>query len=124
MGVKKPSAADRTVDLFTRQSNMDAASEVVEAIQERVAESIEVAAERWRNNALFTAEHLSKCFNQSVPETAKFRLTEKGDQMFLEKFSLDGKGQSYGWAGVMFHKDDLYELTSVFVRASKARAAT
>ncbi len=116
----KPSAADRTVDMFSVPQ--PAPEEVPEAEGTvRLPESIEAAAERWRANAIFTAEHFSKHYDANRPETSKFRLTSKDGNLFLEKFSLDVKGEAYHWAGLMFRESDLYELTSVFVKASKAK---
>ncbi len=127
----KPSAADRTIDLFTGAiASAEAASEKEAAtVQEdvkddvRLPENIEVAAERWRNNAFFTQEHLSKHFNDSEPGTEKFRLTEKDGWMFLEQFRFGKDGGAYAWSGVMFRGTALYELTSVLVKASKERQA-
>jgi hypothetical protein len=122
---KKPSAALRTVDMFTGMTAVDAVQAVEEDAKDslKVSETIETSAERWRANAMFTAEHLSKHWNESKPETAKFRLTEKDGNLFLEKFSLDVRGEAYHWSGLMFRASDLYELTSVFVKAAKERQA-
>jgi len=117
----KPKAEDRTVDMFTGKTKLDeqkVASEVVEETY-KGSETIETAAERWRATAIFTAELFSKHYNDSVPGTDKYRLTIKGEHMFLEKFSLGKDGQAYHWAGLMFDKKNLFEITSVFVRASK-----
>lgn len=96
-----------------------------EDVQElpRQAETIEQAAERWRNNAFFTQEHFSKSFNNSEPGKGVFRLTEKDGNMYLEQFRLGRDGKAFHYAGLMFQSGDLYELTNVFVTASKARKA-
>lgn len=119
--VTKPSAADRTVDLFAPKEPTDFYEAATEPEAFKGSETIEQAAERWRNNALFTAEHLSKHFNDSQPDTAKYRITVKGDWLFLEQFRLGKDGHAYHWAGLMFQEKDLYEVTSVFVKASKAK---
>ncbi len=125
---KKPSAASRTMDMYSVQTAaaVDAvmAKEVHEDVQEahKQAETIEVAAERWRNNAFFTQEHLSKHFNESVPGKEKFRLTLKDGWRYLEKFSIDKSGGAYHYCGVMFRDESLYELTGLFVAASKEKA--
>ncbi len=118
--VKKPSAADRTVDLFAPKEQVLSTEDTTESV--RLSETIEVAAERWRNNAFFTQEHFSKHFNDSIPGTAKYRITEKGGNMFLEQFRLGKDGEAYHWSGVMFASSDLNELTNVFVRAARSKA--
>ncbi len=125
------SAVARTVDMFSGHTQAEEAAVAAEVITEtyKGSETIEQAAERWRNNAMFTAEHLSKRWPDNVPNTDKFRITQKGDKLFLEKFSLGPNGVSgapptaYHWSGVMFSEDSLYELTNVFVKAAKAKQA-
>ncbi len=124
----KPSAASRTVDMFSvanvESAQAKAAVEAPDVIGvPKQAESIEVAAERWRNNAFFTQEHVSKHFNGSVPGKEKFRLTLKDGWRYLEKFSLDKAGGAYHYCGVMFLDESLYDLTALFVAASREKAA-
>ncbi len=127
----KPSAQSRTIDLFAGAiaaqealSDKEAATVQEDAPEApRVSENIEKAAERWRNNAFFTQEHLSKHFNEGLPGTAKFRLTEKDGWQFLEQFRLGKDGEAYHWTGIMFKDSDMYELTSVLVKAAKAKQA-
>ncbi len=117
--MKKPKASDRTIDIFTGQTNVEAAEDVPEDVSHGDP-SIEANADRWRDKAFEVQEHLSKYFNTNEPGES-FRLTERGDLMLLEVFgSTSGKTYSK-WTGVMFHRDSLYELTSVLVKASKAR---
>lgn len=117
----KPSAADRTVDMFCSAPTGFHQETTVEPEEPtvKVAETIEQSAKRWRATAMFTSEHLSKHFNEGLSEKSVFRITTKDNMMFLEKFSNDVSGKAYGWAGVMFRTDELYELTGVFVKASK-----
>lgn len=118
---KKPNAADRTVDIFTGQTNVEAKEEVLEETA-KGSETIEQAAERWRNNAFFTQEVVSKSFGK--PETKNqsvYRLTTKDGWTFLEQYRMGKDGMAYHWAGIMFPESDLYEITSVFVRASKEK---
>lgn len=88
------------------------------------AETIEVAAERWRDRAFTSQEHLSKHFNDGVPGKAIYRVTTKNGWSFLEQFRLGKDGMAYSWTGVMFKPDDLYEITGVLVKASKERQAS
>lgn len=115
---KKSSAADRTVNMF--QPIVPSTDDTPEA--GRVSETIEVAAERWRANAFFTQEHLSKHFNAGLPGKDKFRLTLKDGWRYLEQFRLDSTGGAYHYCGVMFRDESLYELTGLFVKAAKEKA--
>lgn len=122
---QKPSASDRTIDIFTKQTNVEAAAEAdLDKVEHKPSENIEQAANRWRDNAFFTQETVSKTFAKPPEEKANvstYRLTEKGAWMFLEEFRNGKDGWAYGWTGIMFRSDSLYELTNVFVRAAKAK---
>ena len=120
--VAKVRDADRTVDMFTGQTNEEAATEVlVEA--PKGSETIEQSSLRWREGAFQTYEFLSKHWDDSLPEgQSKFRLTEKGPLLLLERLQLDRSGRvACQWTGVMFAENDLYELTNVLVQASKSK---
>jgi len=125
----KSNASSRTVDMFSGLTRQQVEAEQKALAEEdaveahKQAESIEQAAERWRANAFFTQEHLSKHFNDGEPGTAVYRLTEKDGWQFLEQFRLGKDGKAYGWTGLMFKDSDLYEITNVFVKASKAKKA-
>lgn len=114
--LSKPSAAERTVDLFTGQTQAETAKVAIEEPEEapKGSETIEQAAERWRNNAFYTAELFSK--HSDWPNGSKYRLTRKDNLMFLEKFQ-GPDGNAYHWSGVMFDYRDLQVLTEVFVKA-------
>jgi len=119
----KPDAKSKTVDMFTGKTQLEEALSASEVIEEtpRGSETIEQAAERWRQNAFYTNEFMSKRFTESVPETAKFRLTKKDGAVFLEKFQLGKDGYAYHWSGVMFKESDMDEITSVFVSEWRSR---
>jgi hypothetical protein len=124
MASRKPKAEDRTIDIFSGKTKLEEGQvgEVIESTNQG-SETIEEAAERWRANAFYTQETWSKTHPEPTkPLLSKFRLTESGELMLLEKFTMDatGLGSSH-WTGVMFKQDDLYELTSCLVRASKKR---
>ncbi len=124
----KPSAATRTVDMFAPAAVEAAIAQAQVVAPEdlhdapKVAETVEVAAERWRANAFFTQEHLSKHFNEGLPGKEKYRLTLKDGWRYLEQFRLDSKGGAYHYCGLMLRDDSLYELTGLFVAASKEKA--
>lgn len=118
---KKPSAADRTVDMFTGSTNVEAAeqSDVKDEVKE-ANPSVEANMDRYRTNAFEYQETLSKHFMDHSEGKDTFRLTEKGPHMLLEKKS-HGAGEAYGWTGVMFRSDSLEEITKTFVEAYRAR---
>ncbi len=118
---KKPNAADRTVGMFDTPAPVEVSTEDNLSEASRGSENIEQAAERWRNQAFFTQEHLSKHFNESVPGKEKYRLTLKDGWRYLEQFRLDKSGGAYHYCGLMFQDANLYELTGLLVKASKEK---
>jgi hypothetical protein len=117
-----PAARDRTVDMFTGQTNVEAATEHV-LDTPKGSETIEQASERWSKTAFDTAQWLSKHWDDAIEAGgSKFRLTEKGDLLLLERLRMDESGRvACQWTGVMFRSDDLYELTNVLLQASKSK---
>ena len=113
---KKPSAADRTVDMFTGSTNVEAAqqSDVQEASKD-AEPSIEANMDRYRDQAFYFQELVSKNFGEPQDKET-FRLTLKGGHMFLEK-KQNGAGEAYHWSGFMFRVSSLEELTTLFVQA-------
>ncbi len=126
----KPSAADRTLSMFSTAAagaaNLEDATKADAEDTARVGEPIEVSAERWRANAFYTQELVSKLFLEP-PEArtghATFRITQKNDWMFLEQFRNGKDGQAYHWSGVMWPASDLYELAGVILKAAKEKQA-
>jgi len=136
--IHKPTAAQRTVDLFTGKTEADIKitfddSDSKDAPREP-AETIEVSAERWRQNAFYTQEYVSENFGKvvtkieggaSVLSPSDFRLTTKGDWMYLERFGKVVTGPvAVSYTGVMFPLSDLYRIASVFVQAARARKSS
>lgn len=119
---KKPSAADRTIDIFTGSTNVEAPTQ--EDIQPEVKEaepSIEANADRWLQKAIETQQYLSKKFANSEPETETFRLTKSGDVWSLEKRGIGADGKAFSWWLVQFLDRNLYELAGVVVKAAKEK---
>ena len=126
MKAKKPSAADRTVDMWAAPKAPvleDASKEDSEDAHRAAEPSIEANADRWLEKAIETQQYLSKKFADNEPNSDKFRLTEHGDMMSLEKFGLGPDGKAFSWWLVQFGSKNLYELASVVVAAAKARKA-
>lgn len=121
--ITKPSAADRTLGMFDVPKPPELHTEDTQLSEaSRSNENIEQAAERWRANAFFTQEHLSKHFNESLPGKEKYRLACNDKWYYLEQFRLDGKGGAYHYCGLMFAEENLYELTGLLVKASRDKA--
>ncbi len=133
----KPSAADRTLDLYAK-AVIAAAPKIEDATNEDALdkprqagpngpngpETIETASRRWRDNAFYGQELLSKHFNDAPEDkanTATFRLTSKDGWLFLEQYRHGKDGMAYHWSGVMFPYSDLYELAGVIVKAAKEK---
>lgn len=120
----KAKASDRTISFLTGLTNEEAKlnTDVEEAPDpEDKPKSIEEAAEKWRANAFFTAEHFSKHFNEGKEGKEVFRLTEKDGHMFLEKMTCGDSGKAYHWCGVMFRTENLGELGELFYRVAKEK---
>lgn len=121
--MKKPSAADRTVDMFTGSTNVEAATQEDLTPEEKAGSpAIEANRDRYRDTAFHYQEHLSKNWKSDASDGEAFRLTINGPDFFLEKCAIKG-GASYHWSGVMFKTESLEELARLFVDAVKARRA-
>lgn len=126
---QKPSAAARTVDLFSGRTSLEDAffqkppsaevdtSDVGEAKAE--PETVEQIAERKRELAFTTSEYLSNRFSEAI-DGGKFRVTIRGDLMLLETFRATEAGGAFAWSGVMFRKSDLKAITETLVAAWRA----
>ncbi len=119
----KPKASDRTVDMFTGKTKAEELAAAIEDIYEnpKSAETIPEAAERWRANAFFTQQHISKHFEDSEYVGGKYRLTEDDKWMYLERYGTNKPGSVATYTGLMFPKSDIGELTGVFVKAYRGR---
>ncbi len=124
----KPSAADRTVDMFSvPHAVVEIPVETSDApeVATNKAETIEQSAERWRANAFFTQEHLSKHWGNTEGQSGKYRLsksTRLPGWILVERMGLKD-GDVYSWTGIMFPASELNEITGVFVTAAKQVAA-
>jgi len=125
--IKPPPAADRTVDMFTGKTKVEAVSAAVEAVQdtekgERV--SMEADADRMREQAFRVQEWSTKNFGRPEAEGNTYRLTRSGEHYYLEILSKrPGGKEAYAYHGNMFHERDLFAIANVFVEAAKAKKA-
>lgn len=137
--LSKPSAADRTVDMFSGKTPVEVAEEakriaedadVVEAeLAKGEAKPMEEEADRWRSSAFQSQEWLSKHFpiNRNGERASQFRISygKVGDQgwYYLEELhSYSGKTVS-SYKGLMCREEDLFALTETIVAAARAKKA-
>ena len=121
---KKSPASERTIDMFAGVKDVVTPNEIESSTEDtheapKSSETIEQAADRWRATAFYAAEFFSKSWGD-VKDGTKYRLTTKDGMMFLETFGIRS-GKAYSWSGVSFPQADLYEITSVFVKASRTK---
>lgn len=135
--LSKPSATDRTVDMFTGKAPVEVAEEA-----RRIAENADLAtteergesrpmedeADRWRSSAFRTQEWMSKHFPVLKGEPAsQFRISHgvvngQGWYYLEELHSHSGKHAS-SYKGFMVRDEDLFNLTDVIVAAARAKKA-
>ncbi len=119
--MKKPKAADRTINFFTGLTNVEAQEQTDVQETVRGSETIEQAAERWRANAHYLQMFVSKSWGVATNQ-GTYRLTLNDNWWSLEQFRNGPDGKAFGWKCFMFPKDDLHELTNAFVRACKGES--
>lgn len=133
---EKPSAAARTVDLFTGKTNVEAAEEAeriannadIKEDRHKTSEPMEVSAERWREKAFECQEWSSKLFplDPSGTEPYQFRITRRqlstGDRMlYVERLHVGGEPGSgvSSYAGLMIHESSFLQFAQVVVEAAR-----
>lgn len=124
MKPKKPSAADRTIDMFASPA-VERPIEVVEEAKEDGRVTVEEDADRMREKAFAGQEWASKYFGDREAPGNEYRMSRHGDHYYLETILKElGKPLAYGYTGVMVHKRDLMEMTKVCVAAVRALQAS
>lgn len=130
---RKPTAADRTVDMFTKATIADAAeaAEVAEATGEqhdldegenagRVP--IEQDVTRLREVAFQGQEWTSKYFGIPDAPGNQYRMSFRGQHYYLETLAgTPGTPNAYGYTGLMVHERDLFNMATVIVAAVRAK---
>lgn len=122
---RKPSAADRTVNMFTGSTNLEAAEQSDVTVEAKDASpEIEANMDRWLQKAIDTQQYLSKKFADSVPNDEAWRLTKAKDTYTLELVGKGADGKAFKWWAFQFHENSLYSLANVIVEASRAKKAS
>lgn len=120
-GVKKPSASDRTVEMFQPAiANMD--QRAVEApVDEEKANRVpmEQDVDRMREKAFTAQEWATKAFGIPDADGNQYRVSHRGAYYYLETLAKAHgvHGSAYGYVGLMVHERDLYAVTQVLVQA-------
>lgn len=121
--MKKPSAAERTVDMFAARPSLQTPHEPVEAVTDDAAESkegsplIEDNLDKWRDKAFETQEWASENFGK-IDEGIQFRWSRRGGHVYLEATRANG-GAIHSYNGVMFTSDEFRQLVQVTAKAWK-----
>lgn len=124
--MKKPSAAARTVDLFSGKTQSEAEDEA-ERIRagadlsesEKSRETLEEASNRWREAAFTGQEWTSKHFGMPDKSGREYRLSLRNGWLYLEQTDNGGTG-AYHYGGIMFPEEALPKLATVIVEAARA----
>ncbi len=121
---KKPSAADRTVDMFsaTPAPRPIDEREVEVIVSDEKAERVpmELEVDRYRAQAFLGQEWTTAAFGSLDAPGNEYRVSRKGAHYYVETLAkAPGApgGQAYGYTGVMVHDRDLFALTTVLVQA-------
>lgn len=110
MATRKPSAADRTIDMFAHKERE---IEVLEAEEKADRISIPEDADRLREQAFQSQAWTTKLFGSPEAKGNEYRLTHRGEHYYLEAVS----GSRY--CGLMIHERDLIAVATVFVGAAR-----
>lgn len=132
---KKPSAAARTIDIFSGKTQVEAEDEAERIktnadLQEdhtREAVPMEAKLDQWRDKAFEVQEWTSKYFPRDPhgKDREQFRVTRKALQdgtkmLYVERVHAGGDGKSVtGYAATMVHEEDFLEFAKVVVEAAR-----
>ncbi len=121
----KPTAAERTVDLFTGKSKVEAQDEALRISTDadvsetaKSKETIEEASQRWREAAFVGQEWTTQHFGRPESKGRQYRLTLRNGWAYLEQTDSEGKG-AYHYGGIMFPEYALPLLADVIVPAAR-----
>lgn len=124
----KPTAADRTVDMFTGQTRVDAATSP-EFVQEEVTvrdaaerQTMEESADASRDMVAKYLDWATSAFGKTEARSDQFRLSKVRNQYVLERLAKrPGDKEAYGYAGYVINDCDLYDVAKLFVAAVREK---
>lgn len=115
----KPSAADRTIDLF-QAPVLPAEPEDKEELGTR--QSLEEDVDRLRENAFKGQEWTTEAFGKVEATGNEYRISHKGQHYYLETLhKIPGAKESHAYSGLMVHDSDLLKVATVIVAAVRAK---
>ncbi len=125
MAGKKPSAADRTLNMFgAAPKEEERPIEVLEEEAKAERVPLEQDVDRLRANAFLAQEWTSRAFGDPESFGNEYRVTYKNKFYYLESLSkVQGSGSAHGYTGVMVHERDLFNMVAVLVQAVRAKQA-
>ncbi len=137
--LQKPSAEERTVDMFTGTSRLEVATKEHAVATEEIAnetrsqaKTIEESVDAWRNTAFQGQEFVCKTFYQNdlqkcldnnsitLEEPVNgYRVSTDGNWVYLESLRRrGGDKKAYHYAGLMIPVRDLKQVATVLTEAS------
>ncbi len=121
MPTKKPSAAARTVDLFSGKTAVEeAVPEPIEADDRPDFEPMEERADGYRERAFKVQEWTTNVFGKHEGEGNQYRVTHKGDMFYLEELKRGPDNKSfYGYSGLMLHEKNFLNAARVIAQAAR-----
>ncbi len=118
----KPSAADRTVDMFAVIPQQERPIEAVEAEEKGERTTLETGADEMRAKAFAGQEWATKYFGKPDATGNEYRVSLQNGVYCVEALHKKPDGtMAYGYTGVMVHENDLYNLVRVLVEAVKEK---
>ena len=121
MKPKKPSAAERTVDMFGANAP-EPKPEVIEEDAKAERVSMDEDADRMREKAFTVQDWSTAAFGKPEAEGNQFRVSHKNRHYYVEKLHrMPGARDSHGYTGIMVQEEDLLSLTKVLVEAVREK---
>jgi len=120
---KKPSAAERTIDMFSAPAATIDQRPVEVVAEEEKAERVplEQDVDRLRNTAFTYQQWTTKAFGEPDAEGNQYRVSYRSPHYYLEALVKQGNRPAYGYSGYMVHERDLYSVTQVLVQAVREK---
>ncbi len=127
MKPKKPSAADRTCNMFGAPLASTIDERPVEILEkedekgERIP--MELEADKYRAQAFQGQEWATAAFGTLEAPGNEYRVSHKGSFYYVETLGKERGATCSRYCGLMVHDCDLYALTAVLVQAVRDKQA-
>lgn len=118
MATKKPSAADRTVDMFAAPKAIDSREiEVIEGDEKAERIPMELDADANRARAFQVQDWTTAAFGHVDAPGNEYRVSLRGVHYYVETLAKEPGAPCSRYVGIMVHQRDLLALTAVLVQA-------